>query len=224
VATIVLADDHALMRAGLRRLLETRGQAVIGETGDGLEVTRLVNRLQPDILLLDLGLPGLHGLEVLRLVRSSVPTTKILVVSAYHRSDYVVNALRSGASGYVLKGAEPDELMDAVLTVSRGGCYVSPSLESLAIGIDDADAHPDPYDSLSPRQRQVLHLLAECLPNQDVADRLFISARTVESHRLFVMKRLGLRTRADLLLYALRRGIVTLDEAGRPEAVRVQSA
>ena len=214
MATLVLADDHPLMRVGLRRLLESRGHAVIGEVGDGLEVVPLVRRTTPDVVLLDLGLPGLHGLEVLRMIKRAVPATKVLMVSAYDRTDYVVDALRSGASGYVLKGAEPDELIAAVVTVARGGYYVSPPLDSTAGGAGEPGIQPDPYDTLSVRQRQVLHLLAEGLPNETVAERLSVSPRTVESHRALVMKKLGLRTQVDLVLYALRRGIVTLDEAG----------
>ena len=211
VATIVIADDHALLRAGVRRILEMRGHLVVGEVGDGLQVMELVQHMRPEVLLLDLGLPGLHGLDVLREVRQRTPSVRVLVVSAYNRDEFVVTALRTGAVGYVLKGADADELLAAVETVARGGFYVSAEVSRAAMH-QAADRTPDAYDSLTPRQREVLRLMAEGLTRGQIGVRLAISTRTVESHRLAVTHKLGLETQTDVVLFALRRGIISLDD------------
>jgi len=158
----------------------------------------------------------MHGLDVLREVTRQVPGTKVLIVSAYNRDEFVVSALRQGASGYVLKGAEAEDLLTAVAEVARGGYYVSPPLAvSLAKGANGVEpAPPDPYDNLSTRERQVLLLMAEGLANCDVGVHLYISTRTAETHRASVMRKLGLKSQTDVVLYALRRGILTLDDAG----------
>jgi DNA-binding NarL/FixJ family response regulator len=214
MATIVLADDHALLRAGLRRILEARGHSVLAEVGDGLRVLATINTTRPDVLLLDLGLPGLHGLDVLRNVRRRVPTVKVLVVSAYNRDEYVVAALRTGAAGYVLKGAEADDLLRAVEEVANGGYFVSSELETIVRTGSAAGAAQDPYEKLSERERQVLREMAAGQLNHQIARRLFISTRTVESHRYNIVKKLGLRTQTDIVLFALRRGLMALDDAG----------
>jgi DNA-binding NarL/FixJ family response regulator len=219
MATVVLADDHALVRVGLRRVLEADGHLVLDEVSDGLRVVPTVEREHPDVLLLDLGLPGLHGLDVLREVTRRVPATKVLVVSAYNRDEFVSGALRTGAAGYVLKGAEADDLLAAVAEVVRGGYYVSPqlsgSLERAGAGAGAGGAEPacDPYEALSARERQVFHLMAEGLLNHQVGVHLYISTRTAETHRASIMKKLGLKTQTDVVLYALRRGILALDDA-----------
>jgi DNA-binding NarL/FixJ family response regulator len=210
MATVVLADDHALVRVGLRRVLEAEGHLVLGEVADGLRVLPTVEREQPDVLLLDLGLPGLHGLDVLREVTRRVPATKVLVVSAYNRDEFVSSALRTGAAGYVLKGSEADDLLAAVAEVARGGYYVSAQLARSGNSTDDTH---DPYEALSPRERQVFHLMAEGLLNHQVGVQLYISTRTAETHRASIMRKLGLKTQTDVVLYALRRGILALDDA-----------
>jgi two-component system, NarL family, response regulator NreC len=212
VATIVLADDHALLRAGLRRILEMQGHAVVGDVGDGLKVVELVTRLRPDVLLLDLGLPGLHGLDVLRAVRQLASAVRVLVVSAYNRDEFVVSALRTGAAGYLLKGCDADELLAAVDAVARGGFYVSADV-SRAATRQAAAGVPDAYDTLTARQREVFHLMAEGLSRRQIAARLSISARTAEDHRLAITHKLGLETQTDVVLFALRRGVISLDAA-----------
>jgi DNA-binding NarL/FixJ family response regulator len=215
MATLVLADDHALVRVGLRRVLESGGHAVIGEVGDGLQVAQTVERLKPELLLLDLGLPGLHGLDVLRDVRRRVPATRVLVVSAYNREEYVVSALRSGAAGYVLKGSDADELLDAVRTIARGGYYVVRQLAgSLAHCGQTPIPGPDAYEQLTSRERQVFMLMAEGHSAYEVAAHLYISPRTAEVHKLKIMRKLGLRSHTDVVLLALRRGLLSLDDAG----------
>jgi DNA-binding NarL/FixJ family response regulator len=214
MSTLVIADDHALVRVGLRRVLESSGHDVVAEVGDGLQVLDVVEQTHPDVLLLDLGLPGLHGLDVLRDVTRRCPETKVLVVSAYNRGEFVVAALRHGASGYVLKGAAADDLLTGVEEVTRGGYYVSPPLApSYTKDVVGPEALPDPYEQLSTRERQVFHLMAEGLSNTDVGVHLYVSTRTAETHRASVMRKLGLKSQTDVVLYALRRGILALDDA-----------
>lgn len=215
MSTVVLADDHALVRAGLRRILETSGNVVLGEAGDGLQVIPLVEQTRPEVLLLDLGMPGLHGLDVLREVTRRVPSTRVLVVSAYSRDDFVISAFKNGAAGYLLKGAEADELIQALGEVARGGYYVSTSVSRvLARGLGgDAKYAGDPYERLTPRERQVFLLMAEGRTNAEIGKRLYISSRTAESHRQNICKKLGFASQTDVVLYALRRGILGLDDA-----------
>ena len=170
MSTVVLADDHALVRAGLRRILETSGNVVVGEAGDGLQVIPVVERTRPEVLLLDLGMPGLHGLDVLREVTRRVPATRVLVVSAYSRDDFVISAFKNGAAGYLLKGADASELLQALEQVASGGYYVSTSVSTvLARGLGaDARSVGDPYDRLTARERQVFLLMAEGRTNTEI--------------------------------------------------------
>jgi two-component system, NarL family, response regulator NreC len=214
--TIVLADDHHVVRQGLRSLLETEPQfCVTGEAGDGLEASRLVERLQPDVLVIDLMMPGMNGLEVAKTVRQTSPKTKVLILSMYDNESYVLEALRSGAAGYVLKGANSVELLKAVTYAAEGRRYLSLPFSDLAIEayIQKAQGEPaDLYDSLTRREREVLHLAADGCSNPEIGNRLYISSRTVEIHRASMMKKLRLRNQTDLIRFALKRGIVPLDE------------
>lgn len=214
--TIVLADDHPVVRVGIRNLLETEpGFEVIGEVADALQVIPSVEALKPDVLVLDLIMPGLSGLEITRRLSQSHPQTRIVVLSMHSNEAYVIEALRNGASGYVLKGSEAGELVQAIREVLACGRYLSPPLSERAIEmyIEKAAGAPlDPYETLSKRERDVLHLAAEGHTSTEIASRLFISARTVESHRFNLMRKLGLRTQTDLVRYALRRGILPLDD------------
>ena len=213
MSTIVLADDHALMRAGLRRILEESGHTILGEAGDGLQVVDIVKQHRPQILMLDLGLPSLHGLDVLRQMRRRAPKVRVLVVSAFNRDEFVVSALRAGAAGYLLKSAAPDQLLQAVEVVATGGYYVSPQLAASAEQSVDG-TRKDAYEKLTSRQREVFHLMAEGLSYPQIASRLFISARTAEDHRYNISRKLGLETQTDVVLFALRRGILVVDDVG----------
>jgi len=223
MARIVLADDHALVRAGLRRILEATGNIVVGEASDGLEVVPVVQQTRPEVLVLDLGLPGLHGLDVLREVSRRAPHTRVLIVSAFDRDDFVINAFKNGAAGYVLKAAATPELLHAVEQVARGGYYVSPQVSAaLARGVSErAKANADdPYEQLTPRERQVFLLMAQGLTNAAMGKRLFIAPRTAETHRMRVLRKLSLTSQTDVILYALRRGLLGLEHyAGPPPAV-----
>lgn len=210
--TIVLADDHRVVRQGLRAVLETEpGFRVIGEVGNGSEVTRLVERLRPDVLVLDLMMPGLNGLEVTRHVRKRSPTTAVVILSMHRDESYVLEALKNGAAGYVLKDSSAEELVRAVHEAAQNRRYLSPPLSDSAIEAYIKGARTeasDSYDSLTSREREVLQLAAEGYTNHEIGKRLFISPRTVEIHRANMMEKLSLRSQTDLIRYALKRGIL----------------
>lgn len=215
MTTIVLADDHHIVRQGLRSLLEAEPDfSVIGETGDGLEAAQLVERLQPDVLVLDLMMPSLNGLEVTRQVSQRSPQTHVVILSMYANEAHVLEALRAGAVAYVLKESTAAELVRAVREAVAGRRYLSPPLSERAIEVYMQKAESaalDPYETLTAREREVLYLVAEGHTNAEIADRLFISRRTVETHRANLMRKLDLRTQTDLISYALRRGIVPME-------------
>jgi DNA-binding NarL/FixJ family response regulator len=210
--TIVLADDHVVVRQGLRALLEAEPDfAIVGEAADGLEVPDLVERLKADVLILDLMLPGLNGLEVTRQVQQRSPQTRVVVLSMYANEAYVLEALRNGAAAYVLKEASAADLVQAIREVMAGRRYLSPPLSESAIElyVQKAKAAPrDAYEELTTREREVLQLAAEGQSNPEIADRLGISVRTVETHRANLMHKLDLRSQTELVRYALKRGIV----------------
>ncbi len=215
MTTIVLADDHHVVRQGLRSLLEAEPDfSVVGEAGDGLEATQLVERLQPDVLVLDLMMPSLNGLEVTRQVSQRSPQTHVVILSMHPNEAYVLEALRAGAAAYVLKESTSAELVRAVREAVAGRRYLSPPLSERAIEAYMQKAESaalDPYETLTAREREVLHLVAEGHTNAEIADRLFISRRTVETHRANMMRKLGLRTQTDLISYVLRRGILPME-------------
>lgn len=212
MTSIVLADDHHVVRQALRLLLAAEPDLqVVGETGDGLEASRLVEQLKPDVLVVDLMMPGLNGLEVTRQVREHCPHTRIVVLSMHANEAYVLEALRNGATGFVLKDASAAEFLAGLRAVAAGRRYLSSPLSDRAL---DAYAQMaaasamDPYDSLTSREREVLHLTAEGLSTNDIADRLVISPRTAETHRENLMRKLSLHNQADLIRYAVKRGVV----------------
>lgn len=208
---VIIAEDHDVVREGLSRILQANGHVIVAETGSGLEVLDVLDRVQAEVLLLDLGLEGLHGLDVLRQLARRNTSTRVLVLSAEGRDDFVIGALRSGARGYLLKSCSSQELVEAVNTVARGGHYVATELsDALVRRVGDTSGAEDPYDSLTDREREVFHAMAEGLSNAAIGERLFISARTVESHRAKVMKTLGLKGQTDIVLFALRKGIINL--------------
>ena len=213
--TVVLADDHPILRQGLRTLLEAEGDfAVIGEEADGLKVVELVERLQPDVLLLDVRMPGLTGLEITRQIVQRARTTRIVILSMHANETYVLEALRNGAAGYVLKDAPPTDMLTAVREVTAGRRYLSPALSERAIAAyaHQAQGSPaDAYETLTTREREILQLAAESTSLSEIAARLGISPRTVETHREHLMRKLGLQSQTDLIRYALRRGILPLE-------------
>ncbi len=213
--TVVLADDHHIVRRGLRTLLEGDPDfTVVGEEADGLKVVDLVKRISPDVLVLDLMLPGLNGLEITRQVTEVSSKTRVLILSMHADESYVLSALRNGASGYILKDSEPAEMLRAVREVSAGRRYLSRPLSQRAIEAYAQKAQDQPadaYDTLTDREREILQLTAESSSNTEIAARLGISPRTVETHRTNLMRKLGLQSQTDLIRYALKRGILRLD-------------
>jgi DNA-binding NarL/FixJ family response regulator len=209
----MLADDHQVVLEGLKALLAAEDDLkVIGEANDGLSVLPLVEKLRPAVLVLDLMMPGMNGLEVTRLLHQKVPGTKIVVLSMHANEAYVVEALRNGAAGYVLKQAEGRELVKAIRAVTEGRRYLSPPLTEDTLAHyerQSSGGELDPYDTLSSRERQVLQLAAEGLTNSEIGDKLSIGKRTVETHRANLIRKLGLKSQAELVKYALRRGLVS---------------
>ena len=212
MTTILLADDHTVVRQGLRALLEREPDlSVIGEAADGLDAVQHTERLRPDVLVVDLMMPGLGGLEVVRQVRQRVPGTRVVVLSMHANEAYVLEALRNGASGYVLKDAAVSDLAQAVRAAREGHHYLSPALSDRAIEAYVEQARPTPfdlYDTLTTREREVLQLAAEGRTNAEIAARLTISPRTAETHRTNLLRKLGLQSQTDLIRYALRRGLL----------------
>ena len=216
MTTIVLADDHALIRTGLRTLLDMQPDwAVVGEATDGLEAVALVAQIQPDVLIIDLMLPGLSGMEVIRQVRERVPHTQVIVLSMHANESYVSAALRHGAAAYVLKDASRTNIIQAIHAVIAGQHYLSPPLSQYALDAYIQKAHGaplDPYETLTTREREVLHLVAQGETTPAIAVRLTLSPRTVETHRTNLMRKLGLRTQTDVIRYALQRGLIPLQD------------
>lgn len=211
---VLLADDHALVRSGLRLLLSaTPDIEVVGEAGDGHEALRLARDLSPDVLLLDISMPGLNGLEVAARVATDHPRTRVLVLSMHRSESYVHQALKAGAAGYLCKDAGQEELELAVRSVARGQMYVCPSASraaAVALG-GYAGELDEPVERLSPRQREILQLIAEGHGTRDVAERLHLSIKTVETHRAAIMKRLGIRDVPGLVRFAIRTGMVSVE-------------
>jgi DNA-binding NarL/FixJ family response regulator len=207
---VVLDEDHAVVRQGLQALLEKEpGVSVVGEASDGLQVADLVETTKADVLVLDLVMPGLGGLDVAREVARRSPRTRIVILSMHATEAFVVQAFRSGASAYVLKESTGAELVHAIREVQAGRRHVSPPLsDAIEVYVARArEGEVDVYDLLTTRERQVLHLAAEGLSNPAIGERLGISPRTAQTHRAHVMEKLGLRTRRDLIVYAVNRGL-----------------
>ena len=213
--TIVLADDHGLVRQALRALLSADPSfTVIGEAADGLEAIAVVERTHPSVLIVDLMMPGLGGVEVIRRVAHSCPQTKTIVLSMFADEPHVLEASHNGASGYALKESDSAELIHAIHEVVAGRRYLSPSLAQQAIEVylqHTPTVRDDLYETLTPREREILHLAAEGLSNKEIAARLVISPRTVEVHRSHLMRKAGFSNQADLVRYAVRRGILPQD-------------
>src|SRR5262245_6088401 len=208
-ATVFLADDHPIVRQGLRAVLETeRELRYVGEAGDGLETVRHVKRLKPDVLVMDLMLPQLDGLAVTKQVRGFSPRTQVVVLSMHSDAAYVAAAIQAGAAGYVVKEAGSEHLVRALREVLAGRQYFSPplSLELLQAYLKKAGAAPvDPLELLSAREREVMQLSVEGMSSSQIGRRLFISPRTVESHRANLMRKLGVRNLKELIRLALER-------------------
>ena len=212
---VVLADDHALVRAGIRALLEKIDRVeVVGEAGDGERALELVQDLQPDVILLDIAMPGLSGFDVLKEINEKSPSVKVVILTVHDSEDYALHALRSGAEGYLPKSAASAELELALDHVMRGEKYLSPSIARKVVFEYLKGTHSGRAElaHLTPRQREVLTLISQGHSTKDIARILNISVKTVETHRAQLMERLDIHDVAGLVRYAIRTGMVKLDE------------
>ncbi|MCL6097984.1 MAG: response regulator transcription factor [Bacteroidetes bacterium] len=216
---IILADDHNIVRAGLRALLDKiPGMKVIAEASDGRETLNLIRKHKPDIVLMDIAMPELNGLEVTQIVSKEFPEIGIIILSMHKSDEYVLQALRFGASGYLLKDTAADELEIAIDAVMKGNKYLAPFVsksvvKNLLARLDDKNSKskisPLPLEKMTSRQREILQLIAEGNSTKEIAYKLNISTKTVEAHRKQLMNRLQIRDIAGLVLYAIKVGIIS---------------
>jgi DNA-binding NarL/FixJ family response regulator len=207
-----LADDHTLVRAGLRKLLESLPNIeVVGEASDGLELLELAAQTQPQVILMDIAMPGLNGLEATGRITKSWPDVRVLILSMHQNAEYIRQALRQGAVAYLLKDSAPMELELALKAVLKGETYLSPAVSKGVVSdyVQRLRSEEQPIDTLTPRQREVLQLIAEGQSTKDIARRLDLSVKTVETHRTQLMKQLDIHEVTGLVRYALRAGLVT---------------
>lgn len=212
---VFIADDHAIVREGVLRLLNSQSDIeVMGEAQEGAEVLPLVKRLRPDVLVLDISMPGLSGLELLPLLRREVPGLRIVVLSVHKREGFVQQALESGALGYVLKTSPTSDLLAAVRAVYKGAFYLSAKVQEDVIGSfvrPPSSAGKGGLEKLSGRERQVLGMVVRGMTTKEVAGKLFLSARTVDKYRASLMQKLGLKNLHDLIHFAIALGLVTVE-------------
>jgi DNA-binding NarL/FixJ family response regulator len=212
---VLIADDHTLVRAGIRSLIQNmEGVRVIAEAGDGREALRLIEIHRPDVVLIDIVMPGLNGLEVTARVSKEFPQVRVIILSMYVNEGYVGRALRAGAAGYIVKGADPGELEIAIRAIAQGEKYLSPGVSKYVLTdyIRHIAGEVKPLELLTPRQREVLQLIAEGYTTKKIARTLDISVKTVESHRKQLMERLDIHDIAGLVRYAIRVGLVKPEE------------
>lgn len=212
---IILADDHALVRSGIKALLAAMpGVEVVGEASDGAEAMLLVAELKPDLVVLDIAMKGMNGLEALRRLRADYPTTRFLMLSMYGSEEYVMQALNAGANGYLFKDSAATELEKALYEVKHGRQYLDShiSREALDNYMKRVAQNGTPVEVLTPRQREILQLIAEGNNTKEIAYQLNVSAKTIETHRAQLMDRLDIRDVPGLVRYAIRTGIATTDK------------
>ncbi|RJQ46710.1 MAG: DNA-binding response regulator [Gaiellales bacterium] len=214
---VLLADDHAILRSGLSRLLgEEKDIEVVGEASDGREAIQKAQELVPDIVLMDIGMPVMNGMEATKQIKKRNRDIKVLVLTMHDNEEYLFQVLQAGASGYVLKKAADDDLVNAIHIVHRGDCFLYPSaakmvvedyLEKVKQGHEPATS----FDNLTDREKEILTMVAEGYTNREIAETLFISVKTVETHKSNIMEKLNLHKRAELVRYAIRKGMLQLD-------------
>ncbi|HEY7779934.1 MAG TPA: response regulator transcription factor [Ktedonobacterales bacterium] len=210
---VLLADDHTILRAGLRMMLNAQpDMEVVGEASDGRQAIAEAQRIQPDVILMDITMPELNGIEATRQVKRLLPGVRVLVLTMHENEEYLFQVLRAGASGYMLKEVADTELLNAIRLVNRGSVYLSSSAQSMMVGdylqrVRTGEER-DSYSELTEREREILKLVAEGYTNNQIGERLFISPKTVDTHRTHVMDKLNLHSRAELVKYAMRRGLL----------------
>ena len=216
-AKLLLVEDHIVVRQGIKALLSDEPDIqIVGEADNGREALALVETLQPNVVLMDISMPGMNGIEATRQVRQRYPEVKVVVLSMHANEEYVFQVLRAGASGYVLKQSDSSEVLTAIRAALAGGSFLSPPISQAVINdyVQRAESRGrgDDLDLLTSREREVLQLLAEGLSNREIAEQLSISIKTVETHRGNMMNKLGVSSKTELVKYALRKGWATLDE------------
>jgi two-component system response regulator NreC len=215
--TVLLVEDHTIVRKGLRSLLESEADIrVVGEAENGREAIEKVEELRPDVVVMDISMPGLNGLEATRQIKKRFREVQVLVLTVHTSEEYILQILRAGASGYLIKQAAPAELISAIQAVHRGGAFLSPSISKKVledyVRRAEATAQRDSLERLTDREREVLQLIAEAYSTREIAELLHISIKTAETHRAHLMQKLGLHSAAELTRYAILKGIVTLDQ------------
>lgn len=212
---VLVVDDHTVVRDGICALLALAGDIeVVGEASNGSEALKIVKETNPDVVLMDIAMPIMGGLEATRRINKEFPRTKVLVLTQYDDKEYVFPVIESGAAGFISKAAASSELASGIRSVYKGDSYLSPSVAKLLVEnyrhTTVKQASQDPYDHLTEREREVLKLLAEGYSTQKIANMLVITPKTVEGHKTNLMAKLGIHNRTDLIKYALRKGIITL--------------
>ncbi len=206
---LLIADDHTVLRECLVTSLRASGDClVVGETGDGISAIELAHALQPDVAIIDISMPRLNGVEVVRRLATELPRTRVLVLTMHEEDEYVVQVARAGARGYLVKNAATSELVEAIRTVAAGNVYFGPYATKVLVDQLQQPQPEDPYGELSAREREVLHLVVDGLTIKEIARRLGISAKTAENHRSRVLAKLGVRNSAELVRYAVRKRLV----------------
>ena len=211
---ILIADDHKILRQGIRSLLAPQPDfEVIGETADGPETLKETFKLKPDVVLMDIGMPNLNGFEATRQIKKKLPEVKVLILTMYQDDEYVLQALQSGASGYVLKDVAVEELVTAIRAVNNEQYYLSPSISRTVIDAylrKTEKGGKEPSELLTAREREIVQLIAEGHTNKEIAAKLYISVKTVDAHRSHIMEKLDIHDVALLVKYAIRKGITDL--------------
>ena len=206
---VLIADDHGIVRSGLRLLLERQDDLeVIAEAADGVQARDLALSHRPDVAILDVVMPRMTGLQATREIKAGAPEVRVLILSMHSEERYVFQALKAGASGYVLKGEADQDLVAAVRAVQRGEPFLTNAATRSLVRDWMADGATGPHEPLSPREREVVTLIADAHTNREIAERLALAEKTVESHRANVLRKLGMRDRVELVRYAIRRGLV----------------
>ena len=209
---ILVVDDHAIMRDGIRALLNIHDDIeIVGEASEGKEAVQKAEELAPDVIVMDIAMPGMDGLEATRRITKKHPAVKVMVLSQHDNKEYILSAIKAGVVGYVPKRALGSELVSAIRAVHQGDSYLYPSAAAAVIRDYLKGAVKEPYDRLTAREREILTLIAEGHTSREIADKLFISLKTVLGHRTKIMEKLDLHNRTELIKYAMRKGLVSMD-------------